>query len=103
MLRRVVLTVVVLTGLASNIHAQTGQQTSSQLSPSARAIREMFEFLLGSWEGEGSGEPGQGTGGFVFEASLDGNLITRRSHAEYPASKDRPPVKHEDFMTVYGE
>ena len=66
-------------------------------------MREMFDFLLGSWNGEGSGEPGQGTGGFVFEVSLDGNLISRRSHSEYPAVKDRPAVNHQDFMAVYAE
>jgi hypothetical protein len=71
--------------------------------PGVRALREVFDFLLGSWEGEGSGEPGQGTGSFVFEASLDGNLISRRSHSEYPASKDRPAVSHQDFMAVYAE
>ena len=66
-------------------------QNAPQPSPGARALHEMFDYLLGSWEGEGSGEPGQGTGGFVFELSLDGNLISRRSHAEYPRARIAPP------------
>jgi hypothetical protein len=72
-------------------------------SAGARALREVFDFVLGSWEGEGSGQPGQGTGGFVFEMSLDGNLVLRRSHAEYPAAEGRPAVSHQDVMTVYPE
>ncbi len=94
---------IALTLVAGVALAQPAAQAAAQPSPGARAMREMFDFLLGSWEGEGSGAPGQGTGGFVFEASLDGNLVSRRSHAEYPASKDRPAVNHQDFMAVYAE
>lgn len=71
--------------------------------PGARALREVTDFLLGEWVGEGSGDPGQGSGGFAFEASLDGNIVTRRSHADYPATKDRPAVHHQDFMVMYPE
>jgi hypothetical protein len=78
-------------------------QLPARPSPGARALREMFDDLLGAWEGEGGGEPGKGTGGFVFGVSLDGNLVTRRSHAEYPAAKDRPAVNHEDFLVAYAE
>jgi hypothetical protein len=72
-------------------------------SPGVRALGEMVDFLLGQWIGEGSGEPGQGSGTFSFEASLDGNLVTRRSHAEYPAAQGRPAVNHVDVMVMYPE
>jgi hypothetical protein len=94
---------LLMTFICTAASAQAVAPPAAQPSPGARAMREMFDFLLGSWTGEGSGEPGQGSGGFVFEASLDGNLISRRSHAEYPASKDRPAVNHQDFMAVYPE
>lgn len=63
----------------------------------------MVDYLLGQWVGEGRGEPGEGSGGFSFEASLDGNLVTRRSHADYPAANGRPPVHHEDLMVLFPE
>src|SRR5690349_24612489 len=53
-----------------------------------------FEFLLGTWVGEGSGEPGQGNGGFSFAFDLQKKILVRRSFAEYPASR------HDDLMVV---
>jgi len=103
MLRRHLLVALLMTSVGAVAFAQTAGPPPGQPSPGARALREMFDYLAGSWEGEGSGEPGQGTGGFVFEPSLDGNLISRRSHAEYPATKDRPAVNHQDFMAIYPE
>lgn len=89
--------------LAQSVAFAQVPQPSPQPSPGARALHEMFDYLLGNWEGEGSGEPGKGTGGFAFDVSLDGNLVSRRSHAEYPATKDRPAVNHQDVMVAYAE
>jgi hypothetical protein len=60
-----------------------------------------FRFLLGKWEGVGKGAPGTGGGTFSFELALDGNVLIRHSHSEYPASKDRPATIHDDLMLVY--
>lgn len=103
MLRKELFFVVALAFAATVALAQTPSQPPPQASPGARALHEMFDYLLGSWEGEGAGEPGKGTGGFVFEASLDGNLVSRRSHAEYPPLNGRPAVNHQDFMVVFPE
>jgi hypothetical protein len=62
-----------------------------------------FRFLLGQWEGAGKGAPGAGGGTFSFELALDGNVLIRRSHSEYPATKDRPATIHDDLMLVYRE
>jgi len=59
--------------------------------------------LLGSWTGEGSGDPGQGTGGFSFASDLQGKILVRKSYADYPATKDRPAFSHQDLMVVYQE
>ena len=59
--------------------------------------------LLGSWTGEGSGDPGQGTGGFSFASDLQGKILVRKSYADYPATKDRPASSHQDLMVVYQE
>lgn len=62
-----------------------------------------FDFLLGSWSGTGSGDPGQGTGSFVFAQELDRRIITRRAHSEYPATPGRPAVVHDDLLIVYAD
>src|SRR5258708_5695798 len=60
-----------------------------------------IEFLLGDWVGEGGGGPGQGSGEFSFHKDLDDKVAVRRNFAEYPATKDRPALRHEDLMIVY--
>jgi hypothetical protein len=56
---------------------------------------------MGEWVGEGTGAPGEGTGGFTFRLELQGRVLVRRNHADYPATKDRPDFSHEDLMVVY--
>jgi hypothetical protein len=62
---------------------------------------DSLKFLLGKWTGEGQSEVGAGSGYFTFEASLKDKVLIRKNHAEYPATKDRPAVIHEDLMIVY--
>jgi hypothetical protein len=57
--------------------------------------------FLGTWQGAGSGEPGQGKGEFTFEPALQGAVLTRHNYAEYPASKDKPAYRHDDLMVIY--
>jgi len=64
---------------------------------------EAWKFLLGNWVGEGSGQPGQGTGGFSFRVDLQGKVLIRTNRADYPASKDRPAYSHQDLMVIYRE
>lgn len=62
-----------------------------------------WEFLLGEWVGEGSGDPGQGTGGFTLYPDLRNNILMRKNVANYPATKDRQAFSHEDLMVIYYE
>jgi len=62
-----------------------------------------WKFVLGEWVGDGSGAPGEGTGGFSFAPDLGGQILVRHSHAEYPATKDRPAVNHVDLLIIYQE
>lgn len=57
--------------------------------------------FLGSWQGTGSGEPGQGRGEFSFLPELQGAVLVRHNYAEYPASKDKPAYRHDDLMVIY--
>jgi hypothetical protein len=69
------------------------------LSPALAAPKwEPFQFLVGDWVGEGSGQPGAGQGEFSFAAELGGQILVRRSFNQ-PASGPR----HEDLMVVYLE
>ena len=60
-----------------------------------------WNWLVGDWIGEGSGAPGQGTGWFSFVPDLHGKIMVRKSHSEYPATKNKPEIIHDDLMVVY--
>jgi len=62
---------------------------------------DKLNFLIGHWEGEGSGNPGEGSGYFTFNFDLNKNILIRKSHSEYPATKDKPLIIHEDLMVIY--
>ena len=93
MLRSIFL--VVLICLATN-------WLSAQPSPSAPRW-DAFKFLIGEWVGEGTGAPGEGTGGFTFSLDLQNTVLVRKNYADYPATKDRPAFRHDDLMIVYQE
>jgi hypothetical protein len=60
-----------------------------------------WEPFLGTWVGDGNGQPGQGTGEFSFGPELQGAVLVRHNYAEYPASKDKPAYRHDDLMVIY--
>lgn len=60
-----------------------------------------WNWLIGEWVGEGSGQPGQGDGTFSFKPDLDQKILVRKSHSEYPATVNKPQVIHDDLMVVY--
>jgi hypothetical protein len=62
---------------------------------------DKWERLIGDWLGEGSGVPGQGGGTFSFKLDLEGKILVRKSHSEYPAAADKARVIHDDLMIVY--
>jgi hypothetical protein len=56
---------------------------------------EPLAFLVGDWEGTGSGAPGASKGSFSLEPQVQGNGLLRRS------VNDSPSGHHEDLMLVY--
>lgn len=61
-----------------------------------------WQFLVGSWEGTGSGEPGQGAGTFSFAFELDGKILVRRSRVDYPPKPgEKTGLSHQDLVMVY--
>lgn len=62
---------------------------------------EKWNWLMGEWAGEGSGQPGQGSGTFSFQTDLDQKILVRKSHSEYPAAGNKPEIIHNDLMIIY--
>jgi hypothetical protein len=62
-----------------------------------------WEFLIGEWVGEGTGKPGEGTGGFSIAPDLNNTVLVRKNFAEYPATKEKPAFTHEDLMVMFYE
>lgn len=62
-----------------------------------------WKFLLGEWTaGESSGVPGQASkGAFTLALDLNGQVLVRKNHAEYPPANGRPAIVHDDLMIVY--
>ncbi len=81
-------------------HGDAGSGSRAQESNKAD-VWAPLEFLVGDWVGEGSGEPGRGSGGFTFKYDLDKKILVRINYAEYPATKDRAAFTHRDLMLVY--
>jgi len=62
---------------------------------------DSLRFLLGKWVGEGT-ETGQAGAGYCsFEAGLQGKVLVRKNHSEYPATSDHPAISHDDLMIIY--
>ncbi len=59
--------------------------------------------LLGNWVGEDSaGAPGKASaGGCSFATDLQGKVIVRKNHSEYPAANGRPASVHDDLMIIF--
>lgn len=61
-----------------------------------------FDFLLGEWSWSGGGQPGQATAGSsTFKPDLNGSVLRRTVHLEYPASQQRAAFSHDDLLYVY--
>lgn len=60
-----------------------------------------LNFLIGNWQGEGNGKPGEGKGFFSFRPDLRGNVLIRRGHTVIPAGKNNPASIHDDLMVIY--
>jgi hypothetical protein len=60
-----------------------------------------LQYLIGTWAGEGGGDPGQATGSFSFTPDLHGKILLRKSRADYPATKNQPAISHDDLMIIF--
>jgi hypothetical protein len=56
--------------------------------------------LIGEWEAD-TPTTNAPTGSFVLAPELQGRVLVRRNHAEYPKTAERPASTHEDLMVVH--
>jgi len=85
--------VVFLLAAFSSVQAQQPQPSNGW---------KEFDFLLGEWTWSGGGQPGQATRGrSTFQPDLNGTVLKRVVHLEYPASPQRPAFSHDDLLYVY--
>lgn len=75
------------------------QATAQQ--PSPKTDWSAFQFLLGEWTGEGSGNPGQGNGNFTFSLDIQDHVLIRRNQSDYPETKTHTAFSHNDLMVIY--
>ena len=76
--------------------------TVSAQQSAASVSWDSLKFLVGKWVGEGTAETGQaGAGSCSFEPGLQGKVLVRKNHSEYPAANGRPAISHEDVMIIY--
>jgi hypothetical protein len=64
---------------------------------------DKINWLLGAWKGEGLGKPGQGGGTFAFSLDLNGQIMVRHGHTEFPASQGKTASVHDDMMIFYSD
>jgi hypothetical protein len=62
---------------------------------------EKWQYMMGEWKGEGSGQPGEGSGMFTLKPKLDGNILERKGKTEIAATATHPALLHEDVMIIY--
>ncbi len=62
-----------------------------------------LRFLAGTWEGSGSGKPGEViSGSCTFAFELEGRILVRTNRAEYaPKAGEKAKTVHEDRLIVY--
>jgi len=63
---------------------------------------ETSSSFSGNGRGLAGGQPGQATTGTcTFERDLNGTVLRRSVHLEYPATKQRAAFSHDDLLYIY--
>lgn len=76
-----------------SVQLMYGQQT--------KVSWDKWNYLIGEWAGEGSGQPGQNEGSFSFQTDLDGKILVRKNHTFFPETPSVAAKTHDDLLIVY--
>lgn len=60
-----------------------------------------LQFLVGNWEIEA--KPGEGSGHFEFSLDLQGKVLVRKNHVDYPATNAQAAIVHDDLLVITQE
>ena len=77
----------------------TSVSAGAQPAPSSVDWKD-WKSMLGEWEADAAGPAGP-TGGYSLTTDLQGRVLVRKNHAQYPKTADRPANAHDDLMVVY--
>jgi hypothetical protein len=86
---RRILALVVLIGVA---HVVVRAETDALSS---------LGFLIGGWQAVDT-PPGE-SGAFTFKLSVQDHIMVRTNEATYAATAERPALRHDDLLVIYGE
>jgi hypothetical protein len=86
---------VMLLGAGGALAAVVAADSSGPETASLGQEWGPLAFLLGEWEGGGTGAPGVSEGQFSFSADLGGRILVRRNDTTTPEGL------HQDLMIVY--
>ena len=75
--------------------------TQPLVAQNANAGWKKWQYMMGEWQGEGSGQPGEGAGMFTLKPKLDGNILERKGRTSITATDTHPALLHEDVMIIY--
>jgi hypothetical protein len=89
----IAVTVVTLVGCLGRPAPVAAASLPKELAP--------LEFLIGTWDGGGSGTPGQGSGGASFATGLQDRVIVRTNFAVIAPTDKTPASRHDDLMIIY--
>ena len=89
-MRKLIISVVMIFVLALSLVAQNSMTGW-----------ERWQYMMGAWNGEGSGQPGTGSGSYTLKPKLGGCILERKGVTDIPAMNGRPAVHHEDVMIIY--
>jgi hypothetical protein len=59
-----------------------------------------FQFLFGTWSGEGLGPGGKGPGTLTVEPDLDGTILKAVNNQNFPGNEKQPPFTYRGMMIV---
>lgn len=73
----------------------------SSMAQDVKSGWEKWQYMMGEWKGEGSGQPGEGSGMFTLKPKLEGSILERKGRTEIAATASKPALIHEDVMIIY--